>query len=586
MFSEKTSREEQVTLYKRYGALAVLTITTALSGWAPAVFAQETEFQPVTEEMLLDPAPGDWLMWRRTYDAHGFSPLDQVNRENVDDLELVWSWAMEPGTNQPTPLVSNGIMYLPNSGDVVQAFDAATGDLLWEYRRELPEDAEIEDPSRVIAVYDDKVFMTSNDGFVVALDAQTGAVAWESQRADYKIGFADSSGPMVVNGVVISTMGGCSNFKPEGCYFTGHAADSGEELWRLSTVARPGEPGGDTWGDLPYELRGGVDTWIPGSYDPELNLYYQGVAQPKPWVPASRGLTTEDPALYSSSTLAILPETGEIQWYFQHTPGEALDWDDAFERVLIDVGEEKTVWTIGKSGILWKLNRETGEYMEHKEVVYQNAFVDIDENGKPTYREDIRNAQVGDTVSVCPSTAGGHDWPATSYYEPAELLIIPLSQSCMEITGRPVELVVGSGGSQADRFFFEMPGTNGNLGKLAAIDVNTMEEVWSVEQRASYLTGALTTAGGLLFMGDLDRYFTALDPETGEELWETRLPTSVQGFPVTYEVDGRQYVAVTTGLGGGSPRNVPRLVTPDIVHPNVGNAVYVFALPEEGTATQ
>ena len=542
-------------------------------------FVPISNYQNVTTNELANPDPADWTYWRGTPQSQGYSPLDQINKENVSKLSLAWVWGMEPGRSQPAPLVRNGIIYIPNFGNIIQAINGRDGTLLWEYKRQFSENNRQGGQLRTIAMWEDMIYVATTDAHLVALDARTGAVRWDVEIADENLGYSNTSGPIVADGKVINGINGCTRFFEESCFITGHDAETGEELWRTYTIAQPGEFGDETWGGLPLEFRGGGDAWITGSWDPELKLVFFGVAQAKPWMAASRGLTTEDATLYTNSTLAIDPDDGRIVWYRQHVPGESLDMDEAFEQVLVDLFDEPYLLTIGKSGILWKLDRRTGEFQGLAQTVFQNVFSEVNlETGDVRYREDIRNMKIGEWLSVCPSTAGGHNWQSSTYHPPTRQLVIPLSQSCMEISPREVTFERGRGGTMADRRWFPMPGTNEQFGKLASYEVDSLDEKWSIEQRAPFLTAALSTGGGLIFIGDYDRYVHAYDVDTGEELWRSRLGTSVEGFPVTFAIDGEQYLAFTSGREGGSPWRIGSFLAPELVSPDGHNALYVFKL--------
>ena len=560
------------------GAAGVAELARSRSNFQNRVLAS---FEPVSVAELNNPKPSDWLSWRRTLDGQAESPLTEVNKKTVKRLGLSWSIAMQDGSAQITPLVRDGIMFLVHPGLLVQALEADTGDLIWQYKYPFPAEAQtLGGPMRNFAIYDDALYISTYDAALIALDAKTGALKWRTVKADYRDGYTHSAGPIVGAGVVISGINGCERYKTDGCFITGHDAETGDELWRTSTIEQAGSTGVDSWGGQPSEFRAGGDTWIAGSFDAKLNLFFIGTSQAKPWVAASREMSVKDSALYTNSTLAIRPNTGEIVWHYQHIPGETIDMEVGFERVLATIDGQRFVFTVGKDGILWQLAAEDGRYVAHLETMPQNIFSEIDgDTGRVTYRQDIVDASVGDTFEVCPGIYGGHNWQSMAFSTAHSRLILPLHQLCGEMTGRSVERTIGEGGFGGDSKSLPMPGADNQLGKLVAINVRDRSIAWNHEQEAMFMTGVLTTESGLAFVGDLDRYFKAFDVDTGKVLWRARLGAPTHGYPISYSVDGRQYIAVPTGMGVF--RAMTAVMSPQIYQPANGQALYVFALNDE-----
>ncbi|WP_421950623.1 pyrroloquinoline quinone-dependent dehydrogenase [Pelagibacterium sp.] len=579
---------------KLIGLLAIAASSVSLLAVQAGV-AQDNpidNLSPVTDEMLTDPPDGDWLMWRRTYDGWGYSPLEEINKDNVGDLQLAWAWGMSPGgRTQETPLVHDGILYLQNASHLIQALDGATGELIWEYEYELPDDVN-PNGERSKAIYDDKLFIATRDAHLIALDAKTGQLIWDKQVANYEHGFAFSSGPIVANGVVVQGMTSCSNAQPGGCFFTGHDADTGEELWRVYTIARGDTPEGNSWNGLPLESRHGASAWITGSYDPEQNLIFAGVGQPYPWNVEIAGLTppSSDPnvtneALYTNSTLAIDVTTGELEWYHQYLETDSLDLDYAYERILVDLpfnGEmRQQVVTTGKIGIIESLDRTTGEWLWAQETAPQNVVLSIDpETGEKEINPEVIPV-IGETTFNCPADPGAKAWQATAYSPRTETLYLPTVEFCSNTTVNPLdpgEIYTGGGLQTFARV--PHPDGDGNIGQVRAIDLTDQSEVWQYRQYAPITSSTLPTAGGLVFVGSLDRKFMALDDETGEVLWESGpLSNSLESFPISYEAGGKQYVAVVANWASGLGRLAS--LTPDIRLPVDNPAtLYVFALPD------
>ena len=559
--------------------------------------AQVIDYTPVSEEMLRNPAPGEWLNWRGTDNAWGYSPLDQITLDNVGELQLAWSWAMdETGSQEAAPLAHDGILYVPNPRGVIQALDGATGDLIWEYRpgvtlrvdgtrtsdnTGLPANARAvvgRGVQKNIAIYGDMIYAATGDASIVAVDARTGREVWKTAVADPGLGYFYVAGPIVAHGKLITGISGCERYKDDVCFITGHDAITGQELWRTSTIARPGEPGGDTWGDLPLRFRAGSDAWIAGSYDAETNLVYWATSQAKPWARAVRG--TAGDALYTNSSLALDPDTGELVWHYQYLPGETHDMDEVFESVLIDLDGRRSLFKMGKLGILWQIDRTTGEFINATDIGYQNILSVDSETGEVRYRPGMI-PEIGVEIEMCPSTSGFKSWRAMAFSPLTNALYIPVALNCELATFGPAERILGGGGTgPVRRINTPHPASEGNLGELLVIDIRNVEVMWRHRTPSPINTAALTTAGGLVFAGDWDRHMYAYNASSGDILWQTRLPTSTQGFPISYLADGKQYVAIPVGGGGSSwSTTLPRELAPSIRRPRNGNSLHVFALP-------
>lgn len=574
----------------------------------PAAVAQVKNFTPVTQEMLLNPSPDDWLMLSRTYDQQRYSPLKQINQQNVSQLRMVWARGFTPGVQETVPLVHQGVMYVVAPGPVVQALDATNGDLIWEYRRKLPEDMKsyIGDAGRTkcLAIYQDLIFYTTQDGFIVGLDARTGTVRWETKVQDYKQKTQHTSGPIVVEGKVISSRA-CET--RAGCFVNALDALTGKEVWKFYVTAGEGEPGGDSWGHVPTEQRVAGGWGLPGSYDPVKRTIYWGIANPKPYTRLSRhGGNPDDvprsaPAdLYSNSTIALDAATGKLKWYYQHLPGDDWDEDYTHERILVRTalnldpasvkwinprikpGEQRDVaFMAGEGGGVFVLDSNTGEFLWATPFPYDVpefliSKVDV-ETGKTYINWDKVFKKDGDRSLLCFFNTRGY-WP-TAYHPGTNSVYVPYSDSCLDMTAN--EKIKGGASFEGygPRFGVQRPGIDPNkFAGIAKINMSTGKIDHFYQAHVPGNGAMLTTAGNLVFWGDLDRRFRAFDAESGKILWQTIIGGVTQVSTITYAVNGKQYVAVIAAEGQSGTGGLLSQAK-DLKIPRNHNAVYVFGLP-------
>jgi alcohol dehydrogenase (cytochrome c) len=553
--------------------------------------AQVKNFRPVTQEMLENPPAEDWLMFSRTYDAQRYSPLKQINQQNIGQLRMVWSRGIGAGQTETIPIVHDGVIYTVAPGAVVEAIDGSTGDLLWQYKRPVAQNAANQARSKSLAIFGDIIAFTAPDA-VVGLDARTGERRWETKVESR----GNTSGPIIAEGKVIS--GGACAGNRNNCFVSAHDALTGKEIWRWYTTPAVGEPGDESWAGAPVDKRL-ASTWgSPGAYDVARKLLIWGVANPMPDQRAQRhgsadAIPLEAPAdLYSNSTVAIDANTGKLAWYYQHLPGDDADQDYTNERILLRTrvnpdpkfvkwinpgvpkGQERDIaMTIGEGGGIWALDRSNGQFLWANPFPFDTpnwSLADVDvKTGRTKYNTNNIFRNPGEHHVLCYWNTKSY-WPM-AYSPDTNSVYAPYIDNCRDLTtpgpnGRGGWKVVQRPGGDPDA-----------LTGIAKINMSTGEILRFNVGRAPSNGAVLATAGGLIFHGDMSRRFRAYDAANGKPLWETILGGNVSVSTISYAAGGKQYIAVMTG----DNLKVPELAAevPELKTPAGHNTIYVFGLP-------
>ena len=571
------------------GGCTGMTTGSPTASMAPAPRAKPTAgataYTPVTDQRLVNPEPENWLMYRRTYDGWGYSPLEQVTPGNAASLVPVWTFSTGVAEgHQSPPIVNNGIMFVSTPQNQVLALDAKSGDLLWRYKRDLPEDLfQLHPTNRGVGLYEDKVYLATLDAHVVALDAKTGKVVWDQTVEDYKKGYYMTLAPLIAKGkVIVGVSGGELGIRG---FIQALDAKTGGTAWKTFTIPAPGEPGSDTWKGDTWKT-GGVSVWITGSYDPALNITYWGTGNAAQWIGDQR----PGDNLYSASVLGLDVDTGKLRGYHQYHWNDSWDWDEVSAPILIDVKRgDRTVKALvhpARNGYLWVLERRADGigFVDAKPYVNQTAFKSVDpRTGRPEY-DETKKPVTGKKVGFCPSLWGGKDWVPAAYSPKTNLLYIPANENlCGSLVGTQQQYEPGKLwlGSEIKDIGLDVRNGAGHVGEIQAWDMNTRTKVWTRTFESHNWGPVLATGGGLVFAGGTnDRYFRAFDAKTGELVWQWRTNSGITAVPSSYSVDGVQYIAVQSGWGVDAQRMQDSLDTARGTKTDVpqGGVIWVFAV--------